>query len=307
MDIELNETSATPSVDNAATIENTETTADNTTQKTDKEEQAQQQIEKNLKKFKLKVDGEEIEEEVDLNDIQRITKALQMEKVAKKRMTEAYEDKKRAYELAKAFDEDPTNLLKRLGPKGIEAAEKYLLEHLQEQAMTPQEREFMNAKKELESYRRKEQEQQEFLKQQQQQAFETKVANDIQATLINSLKKADVPPSAQAIKRMAQLYKHNLNLGLDLSPEDLAEEYKVELSNELNFLSKDSSIEQLIKFLGPDKIKALREHDIKEMKSKQKLNPYAKADATPQPPKSQKREWQSMEEFREWSRNNAKS
>lgn len=47
------------------------------------------------KKFQLKVDGEDIEEEVDFSDEEGMKSRLQLARAAKKRMAEAREEKKK--------------------------------------------------------------------------------------------------------------------------------------------------------------------------------------------------------------------
>ena len=114
----------------------------------DEGQEGQEQVEKKAeipqalkKKLKLKVDGEEIEDEIDFNDEEGLKRKLQLSYAAKKRMEEAKAAKAKAFEIIKAFEEDPANVFKKLGPKGREAAERFLLEQLQEEAMDPKDKE----------------------------------------------------------------------------------------------------------------------------------------------------------------------
>ena len=64
-------------------------------------EQAQAQVTPQLKKFKLKVDGEEFEEELDLSNEAELVKRLQLAKAAEKRITQAKTEKQKAMEILK--------------------------------------------------------------------------------------------------------------------------------------------------------------------------------------------------------------
>ena len=99
------------------------------------------------KKFKLVVDGEEIEDEVDWNDEEGLKKKLQMARAAEKRMSEAKAEKKKAMDIVRQWDTDPEGVLERMGARGREIAEKVLLKQIQDELMSPEERELRDLKK----------------------------------------------------------------------------------------------------------------------------------------------------------------
>lgn len=236
-------------------------------------------------KFKLTVDGEEFEEEVDWNNKEDIKRRLQLAAAAKKRMGEAKEEKRKAFEIVKAFEQDPASILKRLGPKGREAAEKYLLADIEEQMLSPEEKEYRMTKAELAKYKDMEAKQKEEQEKSVKSAQEMKYAQEFQTTIISALEKlgyskGGLPIPPNLVKNMANLMAKNLDLGLDLTPEDLAEEVHKEKLSDLTLITKDMDGEQLVRFFGTETANKIRKHDLKMLQEKQNQIPQPRAQST---------------------------
>lgn len=222
-----------------------------------------------LKKYKLKVDGEEFEEEIDLNDETAMVTRLQLAKAAQKRMAHAKEQTQKAREIVKAFEEDPESMLHRLGPKGRELAEKFLLEQLKSEMMSPDEKELHDLRKERAQRLEMEKKQKELEEMSAREKQEYQYAQEFQATIIGALKKMELPTSPSLVKRTAEVLKKNLDLGLDLTIDQLAAEVKAETLGYLKSIVKDADGESLLSLLGPDMAKKIRMHDIQKLKEKQ--------------------------------------
>ena len=240
------------------------------------------------KKFKLKVDGEEIEEEIDFNDEAGIVQRLQLAKAAKKRMAEAVNARKQAMEIVKAFEKDPESMLERLGDKGREIAEKYLMKHIQESMMSPEEKRLKELEKKVETY-----EQREAREKQEREAEaiakkESEYANSFQQTIISALQKSGLPKTPQIVKRMAAIMQRNLEFGLELTPDDLVTEVKQELTELFQAISKDSDADHLLNILGKDAANKIRKHDLKSLQEKQAQvfqSPKVSKSSNPKPDK----------------------
>lgn len=220
-------------------------------------------------RIKLKVDGEEIEEEIDWNDKESRIRDRQLSLAAKKRMGEAVAEKRKAFEIIKAFEENPESMLSRLGPKGREIAEKYLLAQIKDDMMSPQEKEM----RELKAYKEsKERETQESKQKEEMTAMEKRefhYAQEFQATIIDALKASKLPPTPDLVKRTAAIMSQNLKLGLSLTPQELAIEVKTERMRDLKSLIGAADGEQLIEMFGPEMAKKIRQFDIKKLQEKQ--------------------------------------
>lgn len=227
-------------------------------------------------KFQYVIDGEQVEEEVDFSDKEALKKRFQLGHAAQKRMAEAKAAKAKAYEIVKAFEDDPANILERLGPKGLEAAEKFLMKKIQEQMKSPEEREYEMTKAELAKYKEQEKLAKEAEEKQKISAQEAKYAQEFQATIISALEKTGLPKTPDLVKRMAYIMSKNLELGLDLSPEELAHEVRKDQQELIKSLSKDASVEQLLEMLGPDIANKIRKYDLEKLKLKR--NPVLSPD-----------------------------
>ena len=76
-----------------------------------KEQEVKPVVQPNKKKFKIKVDGNEEEMELDLNDEASLVRHLQMSKAASKRMNEAALTRKQAADFINALQNDPMRVL----------------------------------------------------------------------------------------------------------------------------------------------------------------------------------------------------
>lgn len=220
-------------------------------------------------KFKLKVDGEDFEEELDWNDKDSIRNKLQMAHAAKKRMTEAAEAKKKAYEIVKKFDEDPESMLKRLGPRGREIAEKYLLAQIQDEMLSPEEKEYRSTKAERDQLKKEKEDAEAERTKTASEAKENEYAQNFQTTIITALNKSGLPKTPELVKRMASTMHKNLELGLELTPDDLVAEVRADIQKLVKSIIGDSDGEHLISMFGEDVAKKIRMSDLKKLKEKQ--------------------------------------
>lgn len=240
-----------------------------TSQVTETQENVTKPTPSQKKKFLLKVDGEEFEEEFDLSDEEGLRRELQMSRAAKKRMAEANEAKRKAYELMKKFDENPEELLSRLGEKGHEIAEKLILKKIQDQMLTPEQKEMMALKAENEGFKKEKETAKQASERQAAEKMEFDYAQKFQATIIDAVNKSGLPKSPEMVKRMAGLLKKNLEYGLELTPEDLVAEVKKDIVTMIKSIVGDSDGDHLINLFGNDVANKIRKADIKKLQEKQ--------------------------------------
>jgi len=285
------------SIDPVLDIPETNEEADNLVVETPKEEELKkEETQSLLKKFKLKVDGEEIEEEIDLADEARLIKELQLARAAKKRMAEAQDEKRKLFELAKQF-ENPEEFLIKMGDKGTEIAEKLLLKKLQAEMMTPEQRQFLEMQEKLSRYESLEKEAKEREETERMSQLESAEIEKQQKIIVDALTKTGLPPSPELIKRAAALQFKNNQLGLELDSNDLAQEVMSEITGIIKSLVKSSEGENLLKLLGDDTAKKIRKYDIDKLKEKQKMGGTKTLTQTSMP-ETKKRSYQTMDEWR---------
>jgi hypothetical protein len=259
-------------------------------------EQAQPQATPQLKKFKLKVDGEDFEEEIDLSNESELIKRFQLAKAAEKRIGQSKAEKQKAMEVLKAF-EDGTLFKKH--PKARELAEQFLVEQLEDEMLSPEQKEFRDLKKYKEDKERHELERQKALEMAAAEQKEAALAQQYQKTIIDALDKSGLPKTPDMAKRMAYIMKKNLDLGLSLTAEDLASEVKTELSGLLKALVGGSDGEQLINLLGEDSAKKIRAWDVKKLKEGMVNKSNVKQEPTVKAPRRDDGKSMSIEEWKE--------
>lgn len=238
------------------------------------EQPAQQAAEKKrLNKLMLKIDGEEYEEdlpfEVDEEHAEYLKKNLQLSKKAQKSMQSEASLRSQVDQFVKSLKGDTKNTLKQMGIDPKEFAAMIIEEELQQQAMTPEQRERaeLQAKlKSMEDERRKEKEdfdkrEYERLTQQEYERIDTKMTAVID--------QAGIPKSPYVVKKIAQYMQDGLQYGVNLEPEDVISLVKEEIQ---------SDIKELINALGEDKVESFIGKDVLDKVRKKNL---AKAKATP--------------------------
>lgn len=286
-------TSAAPSADTSSNTPDTEVSVENKDTNVTQPPSLKE-------RFKLTVDGEEFEEELDWNDKESVKNRLQLAAAAKKRMSEANEAKKKAYEIVSQFEKDPEGMLKRLGPKGREIAEKYLLEQIKEDMLTAEEKDQRAKLTRLEQLEKQEKEREEKAKAEAEAKKEFELAQNYQNTIIQALDKSGLPKSPELVKRMAKIMHKNLDYGLDLTPEELSQELKKEVTGLLKSVIGSSDGDQLIALFGEDVAKKIRMSDVKKLKEKQSML-FSETPNTNQNPPSAKENGKpmTMEEWKE--------
>lgn len=255
-----------------------------TTQATSKADPTPAQV-ANLKKYKIKVDGNEEEVELDLNDEQTLVRHLQMSKAASKRMNEAAITKKQAEQFINALKTDPVRILtdpRIMGNEKFQAiAEEFLAKKLQEQMLSPEERKHIEMEERLRKYEESEKKAKEEAEQKQIAQLEAHYAQQYQKTIIEALQSTSLPKNAFTVKRMAELMQKNIQHGLELEPHHLAQLVKEDYQRELVGLIGGSDADQIIAMFGEDVANKIRKHDLAKLKSK--LGPQASGKESPRP------------------------
>jgi hypothetical protein len=166
----------------------------------------EQEVRDMKRKFKLKVDGQEIEEEIDLSDEESIKKHLQLSKVAQKRMQESAMLQKDVETFIQQMQKDPINAISQLGVNFDSLAEQYVNQKLEELEKSPEQLEREKQIKELEELKAEREELRQKAEQAEQKRLQEKyvaeIDNDIDAALSDS--NFQLPKSPYVVKRMAE-------------------------------------------------------------------------------------------------------
>lgn len=204
------------------------------------------------RKLKLKVDGQEFEEEVDLGDENYLIKELQKSKAFDKRMQEFAGYKKQVDAIMKLLDEDPEALLEKMGRNVDEMAEKRLRRKVEEMEKSPEQLEREKMAKELEDLRNEKKRIEEEKQKAEMDSLRNKHGMEIERDIKSALDQSStiLPKNPLVMHRIGQaLFMAMRNGYTNVKVSDVIpiveKQYKQELSELFSVMPEDT-IEALI-------------------------------------------------------------
>lgn len=215
-----------------------------------------------LKKFKIKVDGKEMERELDLSNEDNIKQMLQLAEVSKKRMSETAELKKALQQEINRLKNDPFAVLEELGLNPDELSEKRIQSRIEELKKSPEQlakekldRELTEAREELNKYK-KQQEESEMRKLQEQVHMQINTEIDEALSAHKTL-----PKTPHVRKKIADSLVWAMDQGFeDVSVKDIMPMVEKEFNDDLAKMIDDSDDELIEKYFGKayDRIRKAR-------------------------------------------------
>lgn len=204
------------------------------------------------RKLKLKVDGREIEEEVDLGDDAYLTKELQKSKAFDKRMQEFAAYKRQVDELVNMLENDPEALLEKLGKNVDEIAEKRLTRKLEQMQKSPE----LLAKEKMEQELDRIRKEADSLKKEKETA-QLEAARQQQATLIERDIKAALTKADTVLPKNNPMIMHRIGQAMFLAMQQGYSD--VTAADVIPYVEKQykSELQELFKVIPEDTIEAL--------------------------------------------------
>lgn len=258
----------------------------------------------NKKKYKLKVDNEEIEEEFDLSNEEEIKKHLQMSKVSQKRMKESADMRKQIEEFLEFAKKDPRGLLRELGHDDKQLAEQILNEAIEEAKKSPEQIEREKLTKELETIKAERDKEKTEREKSEFERLKAEHAQRLEQDMTVALDTGGLPKSPYTLKRMADYMLLAAQNNVDLNPRDVVPLIKKEMQADLKDFfgaSPDELIEELV---SSERITNIRKKALakaREQSSVQSAN-SVKSTGADVKPKEEKKEVKKIG-LREWLSN----
>src|SRR3990167_6259850 len=235
----------------------------------------EQIVKKNLKKFKLKIDNEEVDDEIDLEDEKELIKRLQLAKVAPKRM-EQYAKLSKEYNqiqeevgtLVEMLMNEPHKVLTdpRLNIDRKKLVEQLMAIDAEEASKSPEQKEIEKLQSELKKFKEDNEKTQ---KQKQDDDVNKKVADQAKKyedDMIKAIETEGLPRSKYFIRRMAAFMDTALKNKVNLEMKDIAPLVKEEALKDIRELVGLVSDEKLEDFFGKDLFERKRKERIKKAK-----------------------------------------
>lgn len=249
------------------------------------------------RKVKYKADGEDFEEEL---DDQEIASRLSLAKAAHKRMSESSTQKKQMQQFLETLKKDPMAIFsddRIMGnQKFKELAEQFLIKQLEDEALSPEEKQHRERDRRLKEYEEKEAKQKEAEQVQKNKQLEERHRKQYEATIVEALKASSLPKNLFTVSRMASLMQKNLKHGLDLTPQQLSQLVREDYQKEIKSLIGSSEPEAILSMLGQEVSDKIRKHDLSKFQPKNPIN-HKEPAKSEEPPKKM-----SSREYDEWLR-----
>ena len=253
------------------------------------------------RKWKLKVNEQEREVTED-----ELVRRAQLGYSADEKFKEASEMRTAAEKLVQALKTNPLAVLQHpeLGINLRELAESYLAEELQKEMLPPEQRELND----LREWKRKQEEaaqqaEQQRMTTQQQQAFQQhmqRAAQEYDTKITDVLKASNLPKTPYSVKRVAELLKGALEKGYDLDVQTAVDMVRDNYMGDFKAMFGGLKGENLIKFLGDDVAREVRQFDLARIKAQLEAKQTQQAGAgTPPPPRQNDNEPKQMRQ-EEW-------
>jgi hypothetical protein len=233
------------------------------------EKKAEEEIKKEIRKHKLKINGQEreyTEEEV-------IRKA-QLSEAADEKFKSASEKMQQMERFIEALKTNPKAVLSHpdLGINMRQLAEDYLTEEVKRDLMSPEEREL----NELREFKRKQDEASERSKKEQltkaqheqMQALQQRQRENFDNQISDVLKKSNLPKTAETVKRVAEVLYSAVSKGYELDVATAVDLVKENYIGGIQSLVGNLDGDALLSILGNDIAKKIRQHDLNRLKAK---------------------------------------
>jgi hypothetical protein len=246
-------------------------------------EEAQQEIQKELKKrLKIKVDGQEIEEEIDFNDEEGLRKKLQLAAAAQKRMQESASLKKDIQSFIETLGKNPKQAISDLGYDFDDIVNKYVEEKLIEMEKSPEQIERERMAKELEELRSEKERLAKEKEQAEMQRLQDQYAAQIDKEIDDALNSSNysLPKSPIVLKRIAETLLLAMDNGYtNVQVKDVLPIVEKQFLSELHEMYgrvPDDRLETLIGKQNSERLRKQRLAKAKSAKKTQTANQIAK-------------------------------
>lgn len=213
--------------------------------------------ERKARLLKLKVDGQEIDYDVDSTPDEKLMKDLQYSHAAQKRMQEAADLRKKFQDFVNNVKQDPFKVLKDpiFGIDLDKLAEQRLAQRYQEQLLSPQEQQVLQAQREAQQYKAQLEQIQKAQELQAQKELDARIEEETKRDFRLALEKSNLPPNDLTFGMMAQVASEALAEGLELTPQQMATEARERMSAMSQQVFSGLKGEQLLSYLGDSVVK----------------------------------------------------
>ena len=216
--------------------------------------------------IKLKVDGQDVDEEFDSADEEALIKHLQMSKVAQKRMNEKATYEKQVAAFFNLLQTNPEKAMRDIGMDPEDFAVKTLQRKIEDDQKSPEQRELEKTKRELEEYRAQIKAQEEERRNGELSRLQVEQERQIEDGMISALEQTKLPNEPLVVKKIAEIMLTALENKLDINPLQAAQIAKKELEADMAGYVSALPDEALEALLGKERLAGMRKKQVAAIK-----------------------------------------
>jgi hypothetical protein len=217
---------------------------------------------------KLKIDDQEIDE----SEVIKVFKERKgHQQAANKKLQEGIKLQKRSEEFLAAMKnpETLTDTLLKLGweKKQIrDLAEKFLAGELEEEMLDPKDKELRDTRNKLKTYEEKEALSKKEQEQKENETLKAKYAKQYEEEFIEALKTTDLPATKDMVAEMAKYIARAAKIKMPMTALEAVKLVQQDVEARNKHLFSNLSPEAIVKLVGEDGLKKLREYDVSKLK-----------------------------------------
>lgn len=234
-------------------------------------EAKKEEIKKQLKSFELKVNGKSKKVDIDMDDEEQVKSYLQRALASDEKFQEAATYRKQSEQLVEMLQKDPLSILRNpaLGLDIRKLAEQVLLQDLEEQQKSPEQRKIEEYEKKLKDYEGRMEKEEKDRKQAQLSEAQKRHETEIEDSMVKALQSNDIPAEPFFIRRLADVWTSAIESGWeDATIEDIMPYVKHRMDNDFkSLLDKHRDPEKLEKLLGKDILNNYRKSSVAKVKA----------------------------------------
>jgi antitoxin component of RelBE/YafQ-DinJ toxin-antitoxin module len=221
--------------------------------------------------FKVKVDGNDMD-----IDEATLVRDYQTSQSSNKRFQEASQTRAQAEEVLKLFKENPKKAFEKLGINAKDFAEMVLNEHMENEMLSPEQRQLRDYKAQLDQIAADNKKTEDGKQQEEATRLEAHYLADWDRQFTDVLGTAGLPKNANTVRSMAYYMKVALDNGFnDITPAQVVSYVRADYQNSIKELFGSADENTLLSFLGEDMVKKIVKGDLNKHKIVPKVPPVA--------------------------------
>lgn len=236
----------------------------------------EQKIEsKRLQKLKLKVYGEEMDE--DLPDflkvdespeaVEYLTKQFQMAKAAQRAMQENSSYKNQVQQFFNGFKADTRAALEQMGIDPKQFAAAVIEDEIKKSQMSPEQRRAEDAEAKLKKFEDERKKEKDELGKKEQERMQQLEYDKINTQFERALEKSSLPKEAYIVKKMAEYMLIASKQDVELSAEEVLPLVEQEIKSDIQALIRALGEDKVEEFVGKDVFNKIRKKNIAKSKN----------------------------------------